>query len=65
MTDEADLAHPADGPQRITVGVDLLPGPLTEAVAERMLQIVVEELLRIGAEVTAVRIEVHGSMAAW
>jgi hypothetical protein len=65
MIDQADAAHPADGPQRITVGVDVLPGPLTNAIAERILQIVVNELLSIGAEVTAVRIEVRGWMAAW
>lgn len=65
MIDQADLPHPADTTQRITVGVDLLPGPLTEAIAERMLSIVVEELLNIGADVTAVRIEVRGWMATW
>ncbi len=54
-----------DQPQRITVKVDLLPGPLTEAVAGRMLQLVVEELLRIGAEVTCVRIKLEGAMASW
>ena len=65
MIDPADLPHPGDSPQRVTVEVDLQPGPLTEAIAGRMLHIVVEELLRIGAEVTTVRIEIHGPMATW
>jgi hypothetical protein len=65
MIDQGDLPHPADSPQRVTVGVDLLPGPLTEAIAERILHIVVEELLNIGAEVNAVRIEIRGWMATW
>lgn len=60
MIDQADLPHPAEGPQRITVGVDLLPGPLTEAIAGRLLHVVVEELHNIGAEVTAARIEIRG-----
>lgn len=54
-----------EGPQRISVRVDLVPGPFTEAVAERMLQIVVEELLRIGAEPTTVRVTIRGCMASW
>ena len=65
MNDQTDLPHPADSPQRITVGVDLLPGPLTEAIAGRPLHLVVEELLNIGAEVTATRIEIRGWMATW
>ena len=65
MIDHADLPRPADSPQCINVGVDLLPGPLTQAIAGRMLHIVVEELLNIGAEVTAVRIEIRGPMATW
>lgn len=65
MTDQTELPHPADSPQPITVGVDLVPGPLTEAIAARMVHLVVEELLNIGAEVTAVRIEIHGWMATW
>lgn len=42
------------------------PGSLTEAVAERTLQIVFEELLRVGAEATGVRVEVRECMpASW
>ena len=65
MINQTELPHPADSPQRITVGVDLLPGPLTEAIAARMVHLVVEELLNIGAEVTAVRVEIRGWMATW
>ncbi len=65
MIDQADSPHPADNPQCVTVRVDLLPGPLTEAIAGRMLHIVVDELLNIGADVTAVRVEIRGPMATW
>jgi len=54
-----------DEPQRITVVVDLLPGPLTEALAGRMLHLVVDELRQVCADVTAVRVEIHGTMASW
>lgn len=65
MINQTDLPHPADSPQQVTIEVDLLPGPLTEAIAERILHLVVEELLNIGADVTAVRIEIRGWMATW
>jgi hypothetical protein len=58
-------SYPADDPQAIKLRVDLLPGPLTEAVAQRMLHIVVSELIELGAEVTAVRVEIKGWMASW
>ncbi len=59
------IDHGDPSPQLVTVGVDLLPGPLTEAIAGRVLHIVVDELLNIGAEVTAVRVEISGPMATW
>ena len=65
MPDTTEPTRPADTPQHITIGVDLLPGPLIHAVAERLLQIVVDELLRVGTEVTAVRIEIRGQMVTW
>lgn len=51
--------------QQVGVLVDVLPGPSTDAVAQRMLELVVEELMSIGAEVTAVRVEVRGHIASW
>jgi hypothetical protein len=51
--------------QCIKVRVDLLPGPLTEAVAEHILEMVGTELRNIGTEVTAVGVEVRGDMASW
>ena len=54
-----------DEPQRITVVVDLRPGPLTEAIAGRMLHLVVDELRQVCADVNAVRVEIHGTMASW
>jgi hypothetical protein len=56
---------PNEDPQRITVAVDVVPGPLTEAFAGRLVHLVVEELLQVGADVTAVRIEIQGDMATW
>jgi hypothetical protein len=52
-------------PQRIKVFVDVLPGPLTEALAGRLLHLVAGELLDVGADVTAVGVEIHGDMASW
>ena len=52
-------------PQQVGVLVDLLPGPSTDAIAQRMLEIVAQELMSIGAEVTAVRVEVRGHIDSW
>ena len=53
------------GPQRVVVDVDLVPGPFTEAVAERLLRTVTDELLALGVEITRTRLEIHGPMSAW
>lgn len=50
---------------QITVSADVVPGPYTEMVAERMLQLLVNQLLEIGADVTVVRMEIRGDMASW
>ena len=52
-------------PQRVVVDIDVLPGPFTEAVAERLLRLVTDELLPIGLEVTRKRIEIQGPISAW
>jgi hypothetical protein len=54
-----------DDPQRVVVDIDVLPGPFTEAVAERLLRLVTDELLQLGMEVTRTRIEIHGPLSAW
>ena len=54
-----------DDPQRVVVDVDVLPGPFTEAVAERLLRVVTDELLQAGIEVTRTRVEIHGRISAW
>ncbi|MGH9154979.1 MAG: hypothetical protein ACRD1K_03830 [Acidimicrobiales bacterium] len=54
-----------DEPQRITVACDMVPGPLAEAVAERLLSIVIGELRESGVVVTAVRVELRGDSTAW
>lgn len=54
-----------DDPQRVVVDIDVLPGPFTEAVAERLLRLVTDELLALGMEVTRTHIEIHGPMSAW
>jgi hypothetical protein len=52
-------------PQQIVIEVDVMPGPFVEAVAERLLRTVVEELRDVGAETTRVRLEIRGRMASW
>jgi len=54
-----------DETQRVTVGCDMVPGPLAEAVAERLLSIVVGELRASGIVVVAVRVELQGRSTAW
>jgi len=62
----ADHGDPmSDDPQRITVGCDMVPGPLAEAVAERLLSIVVDELRASGIVVTCVRVELRGRSTTW
>jgi hypothetical protein len=51
--------------QRVTVTVTLVAGPDTEAIAEKLLRTVTEELFTIGAELTTVRVEIKGHPAAW
>ena len=51
--------------QRVEVAVEVVPGPYQELVAERLLRCVVETLLEMGAEPTAVRIELTGPIASW
>ena len=52
-------------PQRVVVDIDVVPGPFIEAVGERLLRVVTDELLKIGMEITRTRIELHGRMSAW
>ncbi|MDA8359912.1 MAG: hypothetical protein M0Z95_27245 [Actinomycetota bacterium] len=51
--------------QRIRIAVDLIPGPLTEAVAGRLLDLLTEELHNVGADIANVAVEVQGLMAGW
>ncbi|MGI8684309.1 MAG: hypothetical protein ACR2MO_04335 [Acidimicrobiales bacterium] len=43
-------------PQRITVGCDMVPRPRAEAVAERLLSMVIDELRRSGVVITAISV---------
>jgi len=52
-------------PQRVVVDTDVVPGPFMEAVGERLLRIVTDELLELGMEVTRTRVEIHGYISAW
>ena len=52
-------------PLRVVVDLDVVPGPFVEAVAERVLRVVTDELLTIGAEVTRARVEIHGPLSTW
>ncbi|MHB8341541.1 MAG: hypothetical protein ACYDB7_10250 [Mycobacteriales bacterium] len=57
--------HPTNRPQRITVEVEVLPGPHTESVIDRLVRPLVAELQQMGGEVTRVRVQIHGQMAGW
>ncbi len=65
MTADHGVVPIPDEPQRVTVGCDMVPGPLAEAVAERLLAIVVGELRASGIVVIAVRVELRGRSTAW
>lgn len=52
-------------PQRVTVEIDVVPGPFTEAVAERLLRLITDELLKLGMDITRTRVELHGRLAGW
>lgn len=65
MTADHGVDPMPDEPQRIIVGCDMVPGPLAEAVAERLLSIVVGELRADGIVVTAIRVELQGRSTAW
>jgi hypothetical protein len=59
------LQSPDAEPQRVVVDIDVLPGPFIEAVGERLLRAVTDELLRTGMEITRIRVELHGRVSAW
>ena len=65
MTTDHGVVPMVDEPQRITVSCDMVPGPLAEAVAERLLAIVVGELRAGGIVIAALRIELHGLSTSW
>ena len=47
----------SDGePQRVVVDIDVVPGPFIEAVGERLLRVVTDELLKTGMEITRTRV---------
>ncbi len=64
MTADHGVVPMPDEPQWVTVGCDMVPGPLAEAVAEHLLAIVVGELRAGGIVVTAVRVELQGRSTA-
>ncbi len=55
----------AGKPQRVVVEIDVEPGPFFEAVGERLLRVVTDELLKLGVEITRTRVELHGRISAW
>jgi hypothetical protein len=56
---------PDAAPQRVVVDIDVVPGPFVEAVVERLLRVVTDELLKTGMEITRTRVELHGRISAW
>lgn len=59
------LPRPDAEPQRVVVDIDVVPGPFIEAVGERLLRVVTDELLKTGMEITRTRVELHGPISAW
>ena len=55
----------AGKPQRVVVDIDVVPGPFIEAVGERLLRVVTDDLLKLGVEITRTRVELHGRISAW
>lgn len=53
----------AGKPQRVVVDIDVVPGPFIEAVGERLLRVVTDELLKLGVEITRTRVELHGRIS--
>jgi hypothetical protein len=51
-----DAPGPDDDPQRVVVDIDVVPGPFIEAVGERLLRVVTDELLKTGMEITRTRV---------
>ncbi len=61
----AEIYHPSNEPQHITVQVELLIGPYQPALVERIRHSIVEPILEMGAEITAIRIDITGQIASW
>lgn len=53
----------AGKPQRVVVDIDVVPGPFIEAVGERLLRVVTDDLLKLGVEITRTRVELHGRIS--
>ena len=60
-----DAYYPTNQTQHIAVEIELLPGPYQPAVIERIRHAIVEPILDMGAEITAIRIEITGQIASW
>jgi hypothetical protein len=61
----ADSYRPSNELQTIAVEVQLLIGPYQPALAERIRHSIIEPILDMGAEITAIRIEITGQIASW
>ena len=59
------LQSPDAEPQRVVVDIDVVPGPFVDAVGERLLRVVTDDLLKTGMEITRIRVELHGRISAW
>jgi len=47
------------------MAVDIIPGPFAPEIASRLLQLIVEELRVVGADIVAVNLNIRGDMASW
>lgn len=51
--------------QHVTVEIDVIPGPFIEAVGERLLRVVTDELANLGMDITRARVELRGPISSW
>ena len=65
MRSDLEDNEPDENVQRLTMAVDIVPGPFAPEIASRLLQLIVEELRVVGADIVAVNLNIRGDMASW
>lgn len=65
MRSHFEDSEPDASTQRLTMAVDIIPGPFAPEIAARILGLIVEELRAVGADIVAVNLNIRGDMASW